>query len=113
MNMNKLTSGLASRLSTVGSAEMLDVVLELESGEEPSELHLTPREKVAVLRERFSQSSAPIEDQIQQVGGEVLGSAWINRTIRARIPADGVSHLTELKSVERVDLPRALEPEKL
>ena len=112
MNLKKLTPDLASRLSSAGSGEMLDVVLELESPEEAPEAQMTQREKIALRRERFSQHAAPIEDKIQQVGGEVLGSAWINHTIRARIPADGVSHLTELKSVERVDVPRALEPEK-
>lgn len=91
---------------------MLDVVLELESPEEAPETQMPQRDRIALRRERFSQHAAPIQDKIQQVGGEVLGSAWINHTIRARVPANGISHLTELKSVERVDLPHALESEQ-
>ena len=90
-------------------ADHVDVVLELESPPEMSDSGKSQQERIAIRKETFSQKIAVIQDKIQQVGGQVLGSAWINQTIRARVPADGLPHLADLKSVERVDVPHGID----
>lgn len=104
MNQEKLSDGLASRLETVDAADMVDIIVELEP---PASKPPTLSATVA----RFKETSIPVTRTIEQVGGEVIGSAWINSTVRARVPASAVLKVAALQIVERIDVPSQLRAE--
>lgn len=110
---NKLTAKLAEQLEQTAPSDLLEIVLELEPrAERAAALETRPRsEKIAALKEAFSRDMTPIEEAIRKVGGEVTGSAWINQTVRARVPAQGVKELSEYDKVVALDIPRLIRPD--
>jgi len=110
MKAAKLQPNLKAQLTEAAATEVLDVVLELRSQAEPAAGAPQSRsEQIALRREAFSHDAVPVEEAVREVGGEVLGRAWINQTVRARVPAEGVEQLSELDQVETLDVPRRLE----
>jgi hypothetical protein len=63
------------------------------------------------MKESFNAQATPLEESIASLGGKVLGKAWINRTIHARVPAKAVSELARAGSIAAVDTPHGLTPE--
>ena len=91
---------------------MLDVVIELRPESEPKAQQPQSRaEKIAALKQTFLRDLAAVEQVVRNAGGELTGQAWINRTVRARVPTDCVQKLAEHEQVARVDVPHALEPD--
>src|SRR3954451_16829657 len=78
--------------------ELLDVIVELhqDPAAEPS---------AAQMRESFSQTKKPVEDVISELGGTVTGDAWINYTLRAKVPAGGLAKLSGRAEVRALDVP--------
>ena len=92
------------------ASEMLDVVIELRPESEPKAQQPQSRaEKIAALKQTFLRDLAAVEHAVRNAGGELTGQAWINRTVRARVPTDCVQKLSEHEQVARVDVPHALE----
>lgn len=111
MNTSKLSPDLSSRLTQAGSSEVLDVILELRPQPEQARA-VGPRsraEEIAAREECFSRGTQPVEQVIEQIGGEVTGRAWINQTVQARVPAHGVHRLSDLEEVALLDTPHAVE----
>ena len=108
MNASKLSRELADRLAGARSGEVVDVVVELQPRSFARDAAASRAERVAAAREAFRREAAPVETAIRSAGGEVLGAAWINQTVRARIPADRIARLAELAEVHLLDVPRAL-----
>lgn len=107
MNGHKLSPDLAEHLEHAGAADLVELVVELQPA--PSAAADAPRaERIAAAREAFSLASSPVERAIHSAGGEVVGTAWINQTVRARVPADAVAGLAGLDEVRLLDLPRQL-----
>jgi hypothetical protein len=110
MDAAKLNPDLATRLAQADAHDVLDVVLELDPQSEPPAAAPQSRsEQIALRKETFSHDVVPVEEAIHEAGGEVLGRAWINQTVRARVPAQGVEQLSELEKVAALDVPRRLE----
>jgi hypothetical protein len=110
MKAAKLKPDLKVQLTEAAATEVLDVVLELRSQAEPVAAAPQSRsEQIALRKEAFSHDVVPVEEAVHEVGGEVLDRAWINQTVRARVPAEGVEQLSELDQVETLDIPRRLE----
>jgi len=112
MDAAKLRSELSTRLAQADADDVLDVVLELNPQAESAAA--TPRsrsEEIAFRKETFSHDVAPIEEAINESGGEVVSQAWINQTVLARVPARGVEQLSELDNVAVLDVPHTLEAE--
>jgi hypothetical protein len=108
----KVTDQLLKELDSSDSSKTLDVVIELRSENEPNTRQSQSRaEKIAAMKESFVRDAAPIEEFVRNAGGELKGEAWINRTLRARVPIDTIKRLSEQEQVVRVDVPHALEPE--
>jgi hypothetical protein len=92
--------------------DLLEVVVELsEPDDAGADAPAGRSEKIAQLKESFHAQATPLEESITSLGGEVLGKAWINRTIHARVPARAVSELARAGSIAAVDTPHRLEPE--
>lgn len=111
MTASKLTSSLASRIQRVEADDLVDVILELQPIDPSIASHARSRsERIAAHQEAFSRESQPVETVIRQCGGEVIGSAWINQTVRARVPAKVLGQLSDLEPVALLDVPRTIEP---
>jgi len=52
-----------------------------------------------------------VEQAVGEAGGEVTGTAWINQTMRVRVPRNSLATLSELEIVTSLDLPNKLELE--
>jgi hypothetical protein len=100
----RITSDLAAQVDAADSANLLDVIVELDGG-----LERAP--DIVAAKQAFSRAAEPVAEAITNLGGEVLGDAWINHTLRARVPARDVSTVAHLDRVTGVDVPHALEPE--
>jgi hypothetical protein len=113
MDRAKLTEGLASRLEQASAADVLEVVLELRAPDEPEAASQarSRADKIGLQKGAFGRAVGPVEEAIQSVGGEVTGKAWINHTLRARVPAEGVGQLSDLDVVAALDTPHILRPD--
>jgi hypothetical protein len=110
MEAAKLSEDLKTQLTEAAAAEVLDVVLELRQQDDSvADAPRSQKERIARRKEAFSDDVAPVEEAVEEVGGEVLARAWINQTVRARVPAHGVERLSELDKVQTLDVPRRLE----
>jgi hypothetical protein len=109
MKKSKLRSDLLSKLAASASDELMEVILELDKPQvKPGG---SRQERIALLKESFARTSAPVTRAVSELGGEVLGAAWINQTILARLNPEGVRRMTELDSVSAVDLPHDITAE--
>ena len=111
MDSSKLTARAASRLRDARAGDLLDVVVELVP---PSATAfkgaLSGRAaRIAMLKNAFDEEVEPVVSAIHSLGGEVLGTAWINHTVRGRVPVEGMNRLSELDAVMAVDAPRMIE----
>ena len=100
----KITPDLAAEVEAVESSNLLDVVVELNGD-------LEQAADVASAKAAFERAAVPVSKVIAGSGGEVLEGAWINHTLRARVPASAVSDVAEAEGVSVVDVPHAIEPE--
>jgi hypothetical protein len=111
MNAAKMTPDLKAQLTEAEAAKVLDVVLEVHSQSQETAAPRSRREAIALRKEAFSHDVVPVEEAVNEVGGEVVGRAWINQTVRARVPAHGLEQLSELDEVAVLDVPHALQAE--
>jgi hypothetical protein len=113
MDSAKLTASLLSQARNAGPGELLDVVVELSpSSAEPGVSKASSRaEEIAERKEAFNRDAVEAERVVREVGGEVTGRAWINRTLRCRVPVAGLERLSQLASVAVLDVPETIRPE--
>ena len=113
--MNKLSSTLSERLDAADASDVLEVVVELQRPEGPTAAPAAGAQsrsaEIAARKEAFSQKMTPVEEAVRSLGGEVTGAAWINQTIRARVPACGVKELCQRQEVAAIDLPHPIKPD--
>ena len=109
--VTKVTSDLESRVGRSDNAQLLDVVVELHPVE-PLHYAGHPQAKMQALKEAFERSSTDVERTILAEGGEVVDRAWINRTVRARIPAKAIASLAQHDEISVIDVPHAIEPDQ-
>lgn len=112
----KVTNGLAQRASSsVSKKDVLEIIVELSPL--PSVIHRrvssppSRTELIAERKESFARTSTPVEDAIVRAGGIVTGKAWINRTLKARVPVESIKRISELDEVESLDTPHDLDPD--
>jgi hypothetical protein len=109
---DKVTPDLAGVLDRSPDDHLLEVVVELAEPEDARAQAPADRAaRIAKLKESFHVQATPLEESITSLGGEVLGKAWINRTIHARVPARAVPELARAGSIAAVDTPHGLTPE--
>lgn len=109
----KISEKLTEKLENTGTSDLLDVIIELyPRAESAATSHAQSRsEKIAAMKESFTRNVAPVEEAVRKAGGEVTGHAWINQTVRARVPADRVRELSEHERVAVLDAPHPIEAE--
>ena len=109
--VTKVTSDLESRVEGSDNAQLLDVVVELRQTE-PLRDEGHRQARMQALKTAFERSSADVERTVLAEGGEVVDRAWINRTVRARIPANAIARLAQHDEVSVIDVPHAIEPDQ-
>ena len=119
---DKLKSNLAAQLKKVSASDLVDVVLELHPQPDPPAAAGAPTraaqaapqsraEKIAAKKSAFDRSVAGVEEAVRKAGGEITGRAWINQTVRARVPAAAVEQLCRHDRVAAADAPARLTAE--
>lgn len=113
--MAVLSEKLAEELEKRESSDLLDVILELRPRADSNKTQEvgSRSEKIAALKEAFNHDVAPVEEVVRRVGGEVTGRAWINQTLRARVPAERLKELAEHEKIAAVDLPHPLKSDSI
>ena len=113
MDTVKIKPALVNKLEHANDSDLVEVILQLEApSNSPGASTVRSRaDKIVAMKEAFSHDAASVEDAVRNVGGEVTGRAWINQTLRARVPAQKVKDLCELEKVATVDTTRPLEAE--
>ena len=105
----KVAPRLAELLDELDPPEPVEVVIEL-TGPAPATTG-SRAERVAAARSSFSHDLAAVRATIVAAGGEVLDSAWLNRTVRSRVPAAGIAAVAADGAVAAVDLSHRIEPD--
>lgn len=106
----KLAPDLASALDeATGGETLLDIVVEFDCQAADEAANGTPRLAIQRRRAQFEALAQPVTSLIVASGGEVLGKAWINGTLRARLPVERLDDLLRDSSVAFVDVPHRLE----
>jgi hypothetical protein len=105
--VGKVSARLSERLHAEPALETVEVIVELRPLR-PADTG-SRKDRIAALRDEFELEAAPVADRIAEVGGEVLGTAWINQTVRGRIPPSAVERVAAADAVISIDLPRPLE----
>jgi hypothetical protein len=103
----KLTPELAERVAGVEPSEALEVVVELTGTALATKG--SRQERIAAARTGFEGDLAAVTEAIGAAGGTVLEAVWLNRTVRARVPAGAIARVAAHGLVALVDLPRLLE----
>lgn len=110
----KLSEQLQQQLAQPDAPDMLDIIIELQNSTESEGAGKQSRqEKIAAMKESFDRDVAPIDKAVRDLGGDLSGHAWINRTVRARVPAQGLKALSAQELIARIDVPHELEPDAL
>jgi hypothetical protein len=86
--------------------QRFEVVLELRPV--IAEPHGSRAERIARLESAFLASAEPVKSAVLNLGGDVLGEAWINSTLKCRITTAALKALAERDDIVKIDLPRPL-----
>jgi hypothetical protein len=105
----KLSPRLRRELAVVDESSQVEVIVELQPVETPTAA--SRQERISAMKEGFERELRPVAEKITRAGGQVLETAWLNQTIRSRLPAGEVPHVAEHEAVSGIDLPHQLEPE--
>jgi hypothetical protein len=109
MGGSKLTRQLEESLHGKAHDAFVDIIVELDAPPPAAPPRGASRAaKATAHRERFLEIAAPVERRIQSLGGEVIEHAWINQTLRARIPVGMVDRLVDAEGVASIDVPERI-----
>jgi hypothetical protein len=110
--VDKVSAELASQLEASGEDCVIEVVVELEAPNgHPPVARADRQAAIAAMKESFREVAEPVARAIVSAGGEITGEAWINRTLRARVPASSLPRIVAEQGVAAVDVPKPLELE--
>lgn len=108
----KLSPRLEAELAARAPGDPVDVVIALAAPDVPAASAPAGRaDAIAALKASFALRAESVTQTLTAAGGELLDSAWVNSTLRGRLPADRVGELAADEHVEGIDLPVRLEPE--
>jgi hypothetical protein len=111
----KLTAKLAEHVEKTGAGDMLEIIIELDptrgqkivsgSGE------MSRQDRIAKLQEDFADQASAVTAKIAEAGGEILGEAWINKTLKVRVPVESIGNISDDDEVAALDLPEKIQAE--
>ena len=106
----KVGPSLARRIAAADAQGQVEVVIEL-TGDVEVPADGTRQQRIAAARSSFERDVAAVSDRIEAAGGEVLETAWLNRTLRGRLPAATVVRVAADDAVAAIDLPHTIQPD--
>ena len=108
-DVTKLSPRLQQELDAIDDSSPVEVIVELQ----PLDLPKTGsrQQRMAAAKQRFDHEVQSVVDKITEAGGQVLETAWLNQTVRSRIPAREVPRVAEDDTVSAIDLPGTITPE--
>lgn len=113
MSEPKVSPRLARTLEESHDEAIVELVIELEAPAPPTgPATLSAGDRIGALKSAFYSAVQPVERGIREAGGETVGHAWINQTVKARVPKAAVPALSGLETVRRLDLTDRIEPEE-
>jgi len=111
MSDGKLSPKLAETLQDSSDESPVDLVLELHDPPAPAHASSDRAQQIAARKQAFSKHAESVAGEVRSLGGEVTGEAWINSTLKVRIPRSEISRLSAAPQVKKLDLPHALQPD--
>ena len=109
MKGDKVSPALSSEADRCAADDVLEIIVELVAGPPATPPGTARSAAIAARKERFTREAQPVEEAIRKVGGEILDRAWINQTMRARLPRRALAEVSDLAEVGHLDLGRELE----
>jgi hypothetical protein len=106
MITNKFSKSIQQYLERTKSSTV-EVIVELQHTSYPSS-SLSKQERIKSIKQSFNTDLEIISNVLQDKGGKIIDSAWINKTVKLMIPVNGLTDLANIKSVEIIDLPQQL-----
>lgn len=109
MKTEKILGALNERLSRSAGAGAVEAIIQVTV---PASTETLKRErKIPEYRQAVEEALRPVAILVRDLGGDVLDEAWINATLRVKLPVESFGPLTDDAAVTRVDLPSRLKPE--
>lgn len=110
MRRDKLPGPMNAQLAALASGGMVEAIVRVVV---PALSEKLKRERrMAEYRRTVEETLAPVAIRIRDLGGDVVAQAWINGTLRAKLPVESVGPLTDEPTVETIELPTKLEAER-
>ena len=100
---------VAQMLEDADAQQWLDVILEIRTA--PDVPAPSRAEAIAEKKAGFHSIAAPVKDAVGRCGGTVEGEAWINSTIKCRVPATALRTLSAMQDIVKIDVPHDLSRE--
>jgi hypothetical protein len=85
----------------------MDVIIELTRS--PESAGGSRQERVAAAKASFQEALDAVSSTIEDAGGTVSETAWINRTVRGSVPAGNLDKVAADDLVTAIDVPRSIE----
>jgi len=103
---SKIGPNLAQKLETAGPNEAIEVIVQLQP---PARPEVGSRaERVTALKKGFDRNFARLTQRVSADGGQILGTAWINSTVRALLTPRQIRTLGTDQFITEIDSPRAI-----
>jgi hypothetical protein len=106
----KFSKKLLTALEQTTQEDDVEVIVELEPLQ-VSSVSSDRASRIKRLKDEFGKAAAPVGEVIRNLGGQVLEEAWLNQTLRARMPVGRIDNLSDADGVRMVDIPRSIRPE--
>lgn len=103
---SKVSADLEARVAGRAPSDQVEVVVELAHATPPTSGSRTDR--ALAMREAFEDVISPVVAKIQQAGGIVLESTWVNSTLRGVTPVGSIEALAAEDDVQRLDVVHSL-----
>lgn len=102
----KISPTLAHQLKHAGPNEPIEVIVQLQPARRPA--GGSRAERVTALKKGFNDNFERFTQRIDDNGGEILGTAWINSTVRARMTPSQIRSLGTDQLITEIDSPRPI-----
>jgi hypothetical protein len=105
MSSSKISAALRSRLDSTTAREVEVIVELVPQPPLPDEPDLPRQEFIARKRSAFATRADAVAGAVREVGGAVLGRAWLTESLHANVPVTGVDRIAGLDTVAVLDVP--------
>ncbi|MBE1551835.1 hypothetical protein GGC64_005922 [Mycobacterium sp. OAS707] len=106
---SKISPALQERLESVAPDEAMEVVVQLEPPQIPTQG--SRAERIDATKTKFDRTLTDLTGKVSTAGGKVLSGAWINSTARVLATPDQIKTLAGDDHIQAIDSPVTLQPD--